>query len=156
LKRIDELEKENKELKEKYSPENLNSIYESAKRNLVDSIVFGKDMRDIQLCGLGDVLYFRDISQFKALKLSISNYKSNVRLMYINREIEENPFDSIYYSIPSKNKFSEEKIIRSNKNFSFLPKVTGWYYWHGKVLIVNPRTGDKHFFPIIDSFYVYK
>ena len=155
LKRIAELEKENKDIKEKYNPEHLNSLYQSAKRNIIDSIVFDKDENDVQLCGFGDVLYFQDVTATKSILLNSGKYQSNIRLMYTNKEIEKKPFDSIYYSTPSKNRNSLVKN-KSNTNFTFSPKDSGWYYWNGKILIINPRTGQKTFFPITDSFYVYK
>jgi hypothetical protein len=155
LKRIAELERENKEIKEKYNPEHLNSLYQSAKKNIIDSIVFDEDENNVDMCGLGDVLYFQDITATKTIKLNHGRYQSNIRLMYINKETEKRPFDSIYYSTPSKNRNSLVNN-NSNTNFIFSSKDTGWFYWNGKILIINPRTGQKTYFPITDSFYVYK
>ncbi|MFN8282410.1 MAG: hypothetical protein U0U67_04305 [Chitinophagales bacterium] len=63
-----------------------------------------------------------------------------------------------YYSIPQKNKNNSSKIIaiKDGNQFSFTPKDTGWYYWHGNVRLKNYRTGETINHSIIDSFYVYK
>jgi hypothetical protein len=41
-------------------------------------------------------------------------------------------------------------------HLSFMPKDTGWYYWHGNISVKNFRTGAIRKYPFTDSFYVYK
>lgn len=150
LKKIEELEKENKEMKEKLSPKSINRIYESAKKSILDSIVFGKINSETMLCGFG-FYSFRNITESRSLKIS-QKYTTKI-MMHGN---QEKYFDSLYYSTPSKNKNNNEKFHHLATDFSFIPNDTGTYYWKGKILIINPRTGMHTEYPIIDSFYVYK
>ena len=156
LKRIDDLEKENKIISDSLIQQNkiIKLVYDS----LVE-----KQANPLIICGIG----FRErfvISQPKQSYIPInSDYKSQVLFV-------ENLFAtySLNYSIPTKERNFKKATSHNsplcNKplqepdyfTINFTPKDTGWYFWNGEINVRNDRTGMVTTYPIIDSFYVYK
>jgi len=156
LKRIAELEKENGELKEKLSPERINIIWESIQNKIFDSLIIGNDYS--KGCWLQSYFIAFNTPISKSIKLNNEIYRTDIHFA----QSFDNNFDTIYFSNPTKDRIlvdydKDYKLLKkSEKNFSYLPKDTGWYYNHIMVPIRNKRTGMVKLYPITDSFYVYK
>jgi hypothetical protein len=156
LKRIDELEKENKMISDSLTKQNkiIKLVYDSLVEKQANKII------GCQIVFATKVAISQPIS--KSIKIN-SAYKSKVFFL-------ETLFSSsvLMYSIPSKErKFNQHASKRANIGsqpleipeyslLDFTPKDTGWYYWNGEINERNDRTGVVTKYPIIDSFYVYQ
>lgn len=156
LKKIAELEKENKIIVDSLNRQNkiIKLVYDS---------LIEKQANPLIICGID----FREqfvISQPKQSYIQVNTtYKSKVFFV-------ESFFATflLNYSIPSKERsFKKETsqiALLPNKSLqkpdyftiNFIPKDTGWYYWNGLINLKNDRTGAVTSYPITDSFYVYK
>ena len=94
MKRIDDLEKENKEMREKFS----NELFESVKRDIVDSIVFGITSRDKMLELFFDQYRAINTLSGKFIKLRKEHYQTDIHFV-VDRNQD---FDSILYYDSSK------------------------------------------------------
>lgn len=150
LKRIAELEKENKELNIF-----INNRYWQ-RVAFEDSIL--KEPLDLG-CGF---YVFNAINNSDCDYIKLSNsYKSIISLI----EYRSNYIDTLFYTDALIKKLDEPKytnhIICSNYkndcfNLNLKPIYTGWNYFYAKLVVVNHRTDIVRYFSLTDSFYVYK
>lgn len=153
LKRISDLEKENKKLTTEV--DKINNLYSNFPISIIDSIIHRKQNEISRECYAFNTYIITSNSRQQRIQLNKECYNSQIRfgidMAYMNNV-------TFSYSIPQKTKSTAINYIDiiNDNHFNFEPKDTGWYYWNGLVKIRNLRTEETTLYPIIDSFYVYK
>lgn len=158
LKRIDDLENENKIISDSLNKQNINL-------NLVEDTLLKMKEHPLTICS-SDYTSYVAISKpnSQIIKLNYA-YKNKIYLASSNSSAYNFLLE---YSTPTKernfNKVTSNTAKLGNKSseypvyyyLEFIPKEMGWYYWNGNILLRNDRTTEITKYPIIDSFYVYK
>lgn len=157
-KSYEELLQENKELELKIQKrhEDLEEYYKerqmALKAEILDSLekgYYGENRDSVLTLWSGKKLY--NAKRFA----KVNEVYSNKDALYI---VEEVDFDTLYYTIPatSLEKRYRDTVISTDKNFSFTPDTTGFYYWSGVYKVLNSRTNQVREYKIVDSIYVRK